>query len=735
MFGAQGTSKIFPTSTIFSMLDSTAISLLTESSEEERTPMGPTMPSARTSRKAFKAISSDPSISGVSESLSPLGRSCNQRCVEFLSRLSYDQLIGDLLSPQEFLHLSKLFDFLRDNSATARMMGTLLGRQWPKWHSIQIDEESLPFLLILEKMGVILTTAGVRDWHIELNYPIFDPDEFLCKEMQLAKTCSMLDVFILSLPIAHLRKLVHTRAKENISKQTLVHKIKSAYNGKQRTIFGDLNDTNLLLRKVNEMELKETGQNRQYIFLTEEVRAIFLRLVFALDIDTDDERLWNSALPPTILKALANKGIGTLTPRKLFHQGSQSYALGTGLRIYQSKNQVEKTRLLTFLEKRVELRKLCPKLVSSNVRQFMKTIDCSWDSTSGTPEWWWRRQLPRRCSNVLWKCISELERLKFYDVAMDHLTYLIDNNKSLLGQKRRGKVAIRLLVVCGHLGRDIDGFEPQLMSMDLHPADIAELQRRFAGVSLNKYEWPCGSINERTVEIYGASSRDFNWVEKAALEHYYLDQSQGGFEQGLHCEGRVMMEIFNTFFNHVLCDMSTEGGVFQSPLQRWSLDVGYLSRDPKRWSQVEFVLSEIELLKYEALSELYRARATGLSEYPIESILNCMQGSILAGILKQIASDPFYWSGGQPDLLVWNSRTKRVMFAEVKGPGDHLSPRQRWWLAHLMSVGAEAEVCYVVDERTTHHERKNGKRIKTTKSKVKTPIQSIKKDIELIELD
>jgi Fanconi-associated nuclease 1 len=111
-----------------------------------------------------------------------------------------------------------------------------------------------------------------------------------------------------------------------------------------------------------------------------------------------------------------------------------------------------------------------------------------------------------------------------------------------------------------------------------------------------------------------------------------------------------------------------------------------------------------------------------------------MQGSVLAGILKLIASDPFYWSGGQPDLLVWNSRTKRVMFAEVKGPGDHLSPRQRWWLAHLMSVGAEAEVCYVVEERTTY-ERKNGKRRKATEPKVKTPTQSIKDEIELIELD
>ena len=715
------------------MLESTTISLVTDSSEEEQRPQTPRKISESNSRRSLTVQVSNVSISGVSESSSPLGRSCNQRCVEFLSTLAYEQLLGELLSCRDIARLSYLFEHIRSNPTTARVMGVLLGRQWPKWHSIKVDEENLPMLAALEQLGAITTTATVCEWNRELKYPIFDPDEILCKDMQLVRTGSMLDVFIHSLPIPYLRKLVHIRGNDGMSKQSLLHKIKSAYNGKQRTIFGELNDTKLLLKKVNEMELKEAGPNRHFIFLTEEFRAIFLRLSFALDIDTDDERLWNSAIPPTILKSMANKGIGTLSPRKLAHRASQPIIHASTLRIYTSRTQVDKTRLLTLLEKKVESRKLCPKLVSSNVRQFMNTIDCAWDSTQGPPEWWWRRQLPRRCSNVLWKCIAELERLKFYDVAMDHLKYLLDNNESLLGQKRRGKVAIRFLVVCGHLGQDIGRFRDQLMSMNLQPADVAELERRFAGLSLNKYQWPCGEIHERTVEIYGASSRDFNWVENAALDHYYLDQSQGGFEQGLHCEGRVMMEIFNTFFNHVLCDMSTPG-VYQSPLQRWALDVGYLTRDPNRWSQVESVLSEIEQLDFHKLIPVYQACSSGPSEYPIESILNCMRGSVLAGILRQIASDPFYWGGGQPDLLVWDSRTKRVMFAEVKGPGDHLSPRQRWWLAHLKSVGAEAEVCYVVDERAKS-ERKTAKRIKTAETKVKTPTQSIKQEIELIELD
>ena len=51
------------------------------------------------------------------------------------------------------------------------------------------------------------------------------------------------------------------------------------------------------------------------------------------------------------------------------------------------------------------------------------------------------------------------------------------------------------------------------------------------------------------------------------------------------------------------------------------------------------------------------------------------------------------WSGGLPDLLVWNST--RVRFVEIKGPGDSLSDRQRAWGEKLHLCGADVVACYV----------------------------------------
>jgi hypothetical protein len=141
-------------------------------------------------------------------------------------------------------------------------------------------------------------------------------------------------------------------------------------------------------------------------------------------------------------------------------------------------------------------------------------------------------------------------------------------------------------------------------------------------------------------------------------------------------------------------------GLIQSPIQKWALDVGFLEEvSPDRWSEAMAVVSEIGNLDYEELAEFFFQQATGIElSTPCIEILKCMRGSVLSAIMRLMISDPYYWGGGQPDLILWNTIEKSVCFAEVKGPGDQLAPRQRWWLAYLRDSGATSEVCWVVDE-------------------------------------
>ena len=48
-----------------------------------------------------------------------------------------------------------------------------------------------------------------------------------------------------------------------------------------------------------------------------------------------------------------------------------------------------------------------------------------------------------------------------------------------------------------------------------------------------------------------------------------------------------------------------------------------------------------------------------------------------------------------PDLILWDSKTDRVKFSEVKSETDRLSEVQRAWLAFLSQNEIEVEVCYV----------------------------------------
>jgi Fanconi-associated nuclease 1 len=85
------------------------------------------------------------------------------------------------------------------------------------------------------------------------------------------------------------------------------------------------------------------------------------------------------------------------------------------------------------------------------------------------------------------------------------------------------------------------------------------------------------------------------------------------------------------------------------------------------------------------------------NDVDICEIARCIGKNVLSCCFELLVSNWFYWSGGLPDLLIWDPQRKKAKFVEVKGPGDSLSARQAWWLRTLSFAGAESCVLYVTD--------------------------------------
>ena len=637
---------------------------------------------------------------------SPTYRSCSWRAFTYLMSLDLHQFSRFYLQPGEIALFQAIQECGNAFSVVHKYLGVLFGRKWPKWKMLRVDDpDDLIAIDALVSMGCVYTLESISDWPSQI---VTSPDLSPCgplSDMPVDTTSqSCLDLLLHSLSPKLLASLSGTN-KQPLSKSKTIQKLKSAFDGKQRTIFGDVNDTAKLVKTV---AMKLESDNLIALLLSPMARRVFTIISFVLDIDSENEDSWNMALPGTLLKTFANV---TTSPRLWTHETWTFDNIPSHLRIYRSRDEVENQRVICYLEDRVINKKIDPVVVAEKVRESISRLPPG-EHKGCNPEWWIRRQIPRRLSNLMWKCIAEIERLKQYDIAVSHLSFLLDNHTELLGKKRLGKVLVRFMICSGHVSEDETKVRSRvakfLSEPCLYPADVAELTRRLAGMSPNKFEWPCGDVCQREVVIPGAKSREVNWVEQAAIEHYYVS-SEGGYENGVHCEGRVMMIIFSTLFKDSVLSpgcVSFESGLIQTPLQKWAMDIGFLEECSKeRWNNALGVIDRFATLDYENLANFYsnliteaHAKETRAEEMPVLDILGCMRGSVLAAIMRLMIADPYYWGGGQPDLIVWNASRKEVCFSEVKGPGDQLSPRQRWWLAHLRDAGATAEVCWVIDE-------------------------------------
>ncbi|XP_035932740.2 fanconi-associated nuclease 1 isoform X1 [Halichoerus grypus] len=194
-------------------------------------------------------------------------------------------------------------------------------------------------------------------------------------------------------------------------------------------------------------------------------------------------------------------------------------------------------------------------------------------------------------------------------------------------------------------------------------------------------------------------------VEEVALAHY----RRSGFDQGIHGEGST----FSTLYGLLLWDIIFMDGipdVFRNAYQAFPLDLctdGFCS---SRRPAVEARLRRIHSAPAESLRawvaaawQAQQGRVASLVSWDrfaslqqAQDLVSCLGGPVLSGVCRRLATDFRHCRGGLPDLVVWDSRSRRCKLVEVKGPNDRLSHKQMLWLDELQKLGADVEVCHVV---------------------------------------
>lgn len=189
-------------------------------------------------------------------------------------------------------------------------------------------------------------------------------------------------------------------------------------------------------------------------------------------------------------------------------------------------------------------------------------------------------------------------------------------------------------------------------------------------------------------------------VEAMCLSHY---RSQGW--KGYHSEGGIIRTLFGYLFYDVL--FTYIPNVFQTPFQTCPLDLHTDAFYPSRFSEINQRLNElsngqgVEILR--RVHEEQKDKQTcvvgidwGFEIDDLVEIVECFKGEALSTICKVMAQEYQQRGGGIPDLFLWDTEKKEVIFAEVKSENDRLSDTQRLWIDVLSGAGVRVELCNAV---------------------------------------
>ncbi|KAM8891803.1 fanconi-associated nuclease 1 isoform 2-T2 [Spinachia spinachia] len=240
---------------------------------------------------------------------------------------------------------------------------------------------------------------------------------------------------------------------------------------------------------------------------------------------------------------------------------------------------------------------------------------------------------------------------------------------------------------------------PAILVQDVtHVTIRGQLFPHEGGMGKSKFLLPANEGNE-TAEATVICS-----VEELSLAHY----RQQGFDQGIHGEGST----FSTLFGLLLWDIIFMEGipdVFRNSYQTCPLD---LYTDRFYENRKEAIDTRVQLLSESSVETLHdmledvwtsqEGKVCSLVSWErfsslqqAKSLVSCLGGAFLGGIIRRMSKDYRHCRGGLPDLVVWNASNNSYKLVEVKGPTDRLSQKQQIWLDELKKLGADVEVCHV----------------------------------------
>ncbi|KAK8761888.1 hypothetical protein V5799_026847 [Amblyomma americanum] len=362
--------------------------------------------------------------------------------------------------------------------------------------------------------------------------------------------------------------------------------------------------------------------------------------------------------------------------------------------------------------------------------------------------------------------VDVLQRLKEHRHAIKVLQDLLD--QKLYCQSRRGhwwdRLALNLEV---HLGKPNEALKVLHEALDdpgISPAARHALVTRAnrlavkmpKGVSptleslLKLEKWDAlpqveieGQLAERMVpgrtNLFAArdgSTMEVISVEEVALRHYSMQGYPKGnrevmqprpcvgvlaFSPGVHGEGST----FHALFGLLCWDVIYVSGVpdaFRSAYQALPLD---LHSDCFFANREEHFLKAFKAISESTIQELEEKVAATYNAHcgksslvqwdrfsctDIQEIVRCLGPTVLSRVCELLARQFRHRRSGLPDLLVWNPETNKAKAAEVKGPGDTLSPKQVVWLRELLALGVDCEVCRVTatSSKRLQRTKKNG---------------------------
>lgn len=557
---------------------------------------------------------------------------------------------------------------------------------------------------------------------------------FLQTESELHHIHEVLDL----LPAPELRNLAKTfhlgRGGNGTQKQHLVERLLQL--GKQRSLFGGQNNTAPVILK----RAKQAAGS--CVRLCRRSRAVFSRLLLLFSLtDTLEE------------EEMAAGGQGQLYTILLVNSGRLAfpdYTVHRSARLFQDRDD-----LIRYEMAMRTLQEVIAAMQAGNwedAHGLYTAAKATWQEIKHTCDLSYQEALPvfLRCFTVGWtytrilsRGVEILQRLRHYEEAVEELrnllsqsVYCVDsrgrwwdrlalNLQQHLKQHEQAICAIRdglndPLVRTGHqlslhqrasrMKESASFKKYRLLLRDLPTIHVQDVCHVTIRGQLFAHEGGMGksvflrAANEDEGSRMETDTMVMCSVEDLALAHYRTL----GFDQGIHGEGSTFSALFGLLMWDIIF-MDGVPDVFRNPYQSCPLDLHtdcfYGNRREAIESRTE-MLSEVSaetlqelitdvwngqegkvctLINWELFSSLQQA----------QSLVACLGGHFLSGVVLRMAKDYRHCRAGLPDLLVWNTSIRKYKLVEVKGPNDRLSQKQQIWLDELRKLGADVEVCHV----------------------------------------